>query len=149
MKDVNENKTWQWDEGPIGRLVKISSITLRREMEQLLRPLDLTLTQWSALGILLHYPGIAPSQLEQILMIERPSVTSLMNGMAEKGWIIRKDHPQDRRFKLIYLTEEGVKLAEETRDYALLVEQRVREGMTPTEFETLKELLVKMVKIFD
>lgn len=140
---------WQWDNGPIGRLVKVGYITLRREVEELLRPLGLTHTQWSALGIIRHYPGISPSQLEPILMIERPSVTSLLNGLAGKGFIIRKDHPQDGRSKQIYLTDTGLRLAEETQHFTTIVEERVQGGMTADEFETLKGLLVKMVSVIE
>jgi DNA-binding MarR family transcriptional regulator len=140
---------WQWDQGPIGRIVKTGYITLRREIEQLLRPTGLTHTQWSALGVLLHYPGITPSQLEQILMIERPSVTSLMNGLESRGLITRRSSPEDGRSKQIFLTDEGRRLAEETQHFAAVVEDRVRRGMTEDEFETLRALLVKMVKIFD
>lgn len=145
----SEREDWQWDNGPIGRLIKMGYITLRREMEELLRPLGLTHTQWSALGVIRHLPGISPSQLEPILMIERPSVTSLLNGMAIKGFIIRKDHPQDGRSKLIFLTDTGLKLAEETQHFTTVVEERVKAGMTADEFQTLKALLVKMVGILE
>ncbi|MCJ8012311.1 MarR family transcriptional regulator [Paenibacillus sp. KQZ6P-2] len=148
MMKVSEHEDWQWDKGPIGRVVKTGYITLRKEVEEQLRPLGLTHTQWSALGVIRHYPGITPSQLEPILMIERPSVTSLMNGLANKGLIIRKDHPQDGRYKQIYLTDAGLKIAEETKHFTALVEERVKEGMTAAEFESLKTLLVKMVGIF-
>jgi DNA-binding MarR family transcriptional regulator len=140
---------WEWDKGPIGRLVKTGYITLRREMEELLRAAGLTHTQWSALGVIRHYPGITSSQLEHILMIERPSVTSLMNGLAARGLITRKDHPEDARYKQIYLTEAGERKADETRHFAEIVENRVKAGMTADEFETLKALLVKLVGIFD
>jgi Transcriptional regulators len=139
---------WQWDQGPIGRLVKTSYITLRREIEQMLRPTGLTHTQWSALGVILHYPGITPSQLEQILMIERPSVTSLMNGLESRGLIVRRSSPEDGRSKQIFLTDAGKKLAEETQHFAVVLEERVKRGMTEDEFETLKALLIKLVNIF-
>lgn len=144
-----ENLNWQWDKGPIGRLIKTGYITLRREVEEQLRPTGLTHTQWSALGVIQHFPGITSSQLEHILMIERPSVTSLMNGLANKGLIVRKDHPEDGRYKQIYLTKDGEKKAEETQHFAKIVENRLKEGMTAVEFETLKILLVKMVGIFE
>ncbi|TVY04165.1 MarR family winged helix-turn-helix transcriptional regulator [Cohnella terricola] len=147
MKE-SKHEDWQWDKGPIGRLVKTGYVTLRREVEELLRPLGLTHTQWSLLSVIRHFPGISPSQLEPILMIERPSVTSLLNGLESKELIIRKNHPQDGRYKLIYLTETGLKLAEETQHFTTVVEERVKDGMTADEFESLKALLVKMVDLF-
>jgi len=148
MNHHHEHADWQWDKGPIGRLIKTGYITLRREVEEMLKPLGLTHTQWSALGVIRHFPGISPSQLEPILMIERPSVTSLLNGLESKGFIIRKDHPQDGRYKLVYLTDAGLKMAEETQHITTIVEERVKAGMTAEEFETLKALLVKMVGLF-
>ncbi|TJY42903.1 MarR family transcriptional regulator [Cohnella pontilimi] len=144
-----EHEEWQWDNGPIGRLVKTTFITLRREVEKLLGPTGLTHTLWSALSVIRHFPGITPSQLEPILMIERPSVTSLLNGLENKGFIIRKDHPEDGRSKQIYLTEAGLKMAAETQHLTAVVEERVKVGMTKEEFETLKALLVKTVRIFE
>ncbi|EES73487.1 MarR family winged helix-turn-helix transcriptional regulator [Paenibacillus sp. MB22_1] len=140
---------WQWDKGPIGRLVKTGYITLRREVEELLHPLGLTHTQWSALGVIRQYPGISPSQLEPILMIERPSVTSLLKGLTNKGLIRYKDHPQDGRSKLIFLTEAGSQLAEETQHFTSVVEERVKAEMTAEEFDTLKSLLTKMIRTFE
>jgi len=139
---------WHWDQGPIGRLVKTGYITLRREIEQMLRPVGLTHTQWSALGVILHFPGITPSQLEQILMIERSSVTSLMNGLESRGLIVRRSSPEDGRSKQIFLTDAGKQLAEETQHFAVVLEERVKQGMTEDEFETLRSLLIKLVKIF-
>lgn len=143
------HEAWQWENGPIGRLVKTGYITLRREVEELLVPVGLTHTQWSALSVIRHYPGITPSQLEPILMIERPSVTSLMNGLEGKGYVIRKDHPSDGRSKQIFLTDTGRKMAEDTQHFTAILEERVKEGMTASEFETLKALLIKMVGLFE
>jgi MarR family transcriptional regulator, transcriptional regulator for hemolysin len=88
-------------------------ITLRREVEDLLKHTGLTHTKWSALGIIRLFLGITSSEIEHILMIERPSVTSLMYGLTSKGLIIRKPHPEDARFKHIIITAEGKRLADE------------------------------------
>lgn len=146
---ANDLDDWQWDNGPIGRLVKTGYITLRREVEELLKPLGLTHPQWSALSIIRHVPGITPSQLEPILMIERPSVTSLLNGLESKAFIIRKDHPLDGRSKQIYLTDTGLKMAEDTQHFTTVLDERVRAGLTEAEFETLRTLLIKMVGVFE
>jgi DNA-binding MarR family transcriptional regulator len=140
--------SWEWSQGPIGRMVKVAYITLRREVEEQLKQIGLTHTQWSALGILSHFPGVTSSELELILMIERPSVTSLMNGLEKKKLILRKHHPDDARYKQIFLTEEGKKIAMETQQLTYLVQDRVKEGFSAEEFETLKELLIKMVNLF-
>ena len=143
------DEAWIVDKGPIGSLVKHAHIMLRRKLEERLRETGLTYAQWSALAVIRRQGGIAPSELEHILLVERPSVTSLMNGLESRGLITRRSSPEDGRSKQIFLTDEGKRLAEETQHFAIVVEERVRRGMTEDEFETLRALLVKMVRIFN
>jgi MarR family transcriptional regulator, transcriptional regulator for hemolysin len=149
MPVEKQSQEWQWDKGPIGRLVKTAYLTLRAEVEKELKAYGITHTQWSALGIILYFPGITLSELEPILMIERPSVTSLINGLEKRGLVIRKDHPTDGRYKLIYLTDKGKELAEETRHLANKAEEKVKANFTEADFKNLKQLLIKLVRSFE
>lgn len=137
---------WEWERGPIGRLLKIAYTTLRRELERMTRQAGLTQAQWSALGILYHFPGSTNSDLERILLIERPSVTSLIKGMERRGWVARKDDPQDARSKRFYLTESGKALAEETRSLAELADRHVLGALTDDERAQLRKLLEKVIR---
>lgn len=139
---------WAWDRGPIGRLVKIAYITLRRQLDEKLKATGLTHAQWNALSVIHHFSGITPSELENILLVERPSITSLINGMEKRGWVIRREHPQDARYKQLFLTEAGERLADETGSFTYDIEDRVREGLTEAEFAELRRLLVKMIGLF-
>lgn len=139
---------WAWNQGPIGRLVKIAHIQLRRQLEERLRDTGLTHAQWSALTVIRHFDGITPSELETILLVERPSITSLINGMEKRGWVIKREHPDDARYKQLFLTWAGEKLADETASFTLEIENRVREGMSEDEFEQLRRLLIKMIGLF-
>ena len=143
---AEERSDWRWKEGPIGRLIKVGYLALRKEMQDLLKPTGLTHSQWSALAILRHYPGIASSELEHILMIERPSVTSLMNGLAKRGLVTRRDDPEDGRYKRLYLTEAGKQLADQTRHFAEEVERKVIAAMGESDIAALKSLLIRMVE---
>ncbi|MFD0618527.1 MarR family winged helix-turn-helix transcriptional regulator [Paenibacillus sp. GCM10027629] len=139
---------WEWNRGPIGRLLKVAYLTVRREAEEQIREEGLTHTQWSAIGILHHYPGMAASEMEHILMIERPSVTSLINGLVKKELVVRREDPHDARYKRLYLTEEGLRTAERTGHVTRTVDERVRQGMSPEEVDTLRYLLEKLVGVF-
>ncbi|OZB98378.1 MarR family winged helix-turn-helix transcriptional regulator [Paenibacillus sp. XY044] len=147
--DQGEGTVWAWDKGPLGRLVKTAYIGMRRELEGLLKPYGITHTQWSALGIIDHYPGITPSEMEPILMIERPSVTSLINGLVKRGLVYRRDHPEDARSKQIYLTEPGKELAAQTRHLTQQIDDAVRLEFSPDEYESLRSLLVRVVQRMD
>lgn len=139
------NESWAWDRGPIGRLVKIAHITLRRQLEGRLRETGLTHAQWSALTVIRHFDGITPSELEHILLVERPSITSLINGMEKRGLVIRREHPDDARYKQLFLTEAGERLADETASFTYEIEDRIREGMGEEAFAELRRLLVRLI----
>lgn len=140
---------WNYEHGPVGRLMKVAYILLRREMQQMLKAYDLSHTQWSALGILLHYPGMTPSEMETLLMIERPSVTSLMNGLEKRGLIVKKEDPKDGRCKQLFLTATGRELAEQTQHFGMEVEQKVRSAMSEEDFNMLRESLLRLIRILE
>jgi len=137
---------WEWNRGPIGRLLKIAYLAMRKELEVMTRQAGMTSTQWSALGVLYHYPGLTNADLEHFLHIERPSVTSLINGMEARGWVERKDHPKDARSKQLFLTPEGRALARDTRHFAEAVEEKMLGRFSPDEIAALRVLLEKIIK---
>jgi|GEM_PF-415503 len=147
MSDLHETPVaWEWERCPTGRLLKIAYTALRREFEGMTRKAGLTQAQWSALGILYHFPGATNSDLEAILLIERPSVTSLLKGMERNGWVVHRENPDDARSKRFYLTQSGKALAEKTRSLAELVDQRVFHALTDEERAELRRLLAKVIR---
>jgi DNA-binding MarR family transcriptional regulator len=139
---------WIEEQGPIGRLVKHAHISLRRELEERLRETGLTHAQWSALTVIRWHGGISPSELEHILLVERPSVTSLINGMEKRGLVIRKARPDDARYRQLFLTPEGERLADETASFTREIESRIREAMGERDFAELRRLLRTMIAVF-
>jgi len=146
MKEHRSPVAWEWERGPTGRLLKVAYTTLRKKLDRLTREVGLTQAQWSALGVLYHYPGSTNSDLEAILLIERPSVTSLIKGMEARGWVVREDDPKDARSKRFFLTESGKALAEETRSLAEHVDREVLGALTMEEVTQLRRLLVKLIE---
>ena len=53
-------------------------------------------------------PGVmSPSELALNLDVTRGNMTGLLYGLEREGWILRQNHPEDRRGLLIMLTDEG------------------------------------------
>ncbi|HEX3623243.1 MAG TPA: MarR family winged helix-turn-helix transcriptional regulator [Acidimicrobiales bacterium] len=71
-------------------------------------------------------------------------VTSLVDGLEERGIVERRTHPEDRRAKVIVLTPDGVR----TRERLL---ERMQEPpacfdvLTPVELRDLRDLMAKLV----
>ncbi|UFJ40318.1 MarR family transcriptional regulator [Brevibacillus humidisoli] len=151
-KETNESLQqlpWQERGGLTGHWLKRAYLVMRRQLEGELRQLGLTHPQWAALGQLYYRPGMTHSQLEDALMIEAPSVTSLINGMEKKGWVKRRQHPEDARIKQIFITEAGKKVIEPALRLGEAGEEQLRQVIPAEELEQVKKTLRKIVQLYE
>ena len=59
------------------------------------------------LSSLWHEQGITQQELAARICKDKACLTSLMNNLEKKGYVCRKEDPNDRRNKRVYLTPEG------------------------------------------
>ncbi len=137
---------WEKHGGTVGHWVKLAYTAMRREMAASVRKAGITTTQWQALGVLYHMPGLCHAKLVDHLAIEAPSVTSLVNGMARKGWIRQVRSDADGRMKRLFLTPQGKRLIEGLRKATEPIERRMAAALSDGEREELKNLLRTLVE---
>jgi DNA-binding MarR family transcriptional regulator len=126
--------------------VKLAFVTMRREMEASVRKSGMTITQWRALGVILHKPGATHSDLMRQLEIEAPSVTSLVNGMERNGWVKRTRSTADARVKRLSLTSRGRRMIQVAGEAMGPIEARMAATLSAGEQATLKRLLRTMIE---
>ena len=87
---------------------------LGRVFEKRLADEGMTLPQFRVLSFLSEGEWAA-SKVADWLAVSRPSLTSLVDGLVDQGWVERKESPTDRRSVLHHLTPAGrTQLAEAT-----------------------------------
>ncbi len=79
---------------------------LARVFETRLTSASVTLPQFRVLAFLSEGEWAA-SVLAERLEVSRPSVTALVDGLVERGWVERRESPDDRRRVLHQITDEG------------------------------------------
>jgi long-chain acyl-CoA synthetase len=82
---------------------------LAKQVELALGELDLSLAQYRLIGNLAEGPWQA-SELAERLIVSRPSVTALADGLVERGLITRMGADGDRRRVMHVLTDGGRKV---------------------------------------
>ena len=82
---------------------------LAKQVELAVHELDLSLAQYRLIGNLADGPSQA-STLAELLIVSRPSVTALADGLVERGLIARMGADGDRRRVMHVLTDEGRKV---------------------------------------
>ncbi len=99
----------------------------------------LTFNQVSTLGALSRHGAMTVGDLAEVEKVQPPSMTRIVNCLADKGLVARHQHPSDRRAVMVELTDtaEEVLRAARHRKEAWL-HQRLRE-LTPAERQILRE----------
>ena len=88
---------------------------LSRSSEALLKPYNLSGTQYNVLRILrgAGQEGLACSEIRRRLISRDPDITRLLDRMESRGWIGRARETQDRRVVKTRITEKGLRLLAE------------------------------------
>lgn len=88
---------------------------------------------------------LSPTRLYEALMISSGGMTNRLDRLERAGLTERRPDPDDRRGKLIALTEAGRRVVDETIDRHVANEARLLSVLTSAEQETLNALLKKLI----
>ena len=109
---------------PIGKALFLREEELRRgiemmffsyrdftgEADAILAEQDMGRAHHRAIYFIGRHPGITVSDLLGILNITKQSLSRVLSGLMKNGFVSQKIGVTDRRQRLLYLTESGVKL---------------------------------------
>ena len=92
-------------------------MTFRRAMQRTLRKnkVGVTFEMLQVLSSLWHEQGISQQILAERIAKDKACLTNLMNNLEKKGYVCRKEDPNDRRNKLVFLTPKGEDFKEQIR----------------------------------
>ncbi len=102
---------------PIFYLMRVT-YNYKKNIRGLLLDFDLTQTQLVLLGSLMMYTRggkvVTQIDLADHLKADKMMVSKVLRTLEKKGYIVRKDHPQDGRAKSLAVTEKGLMVIEGT-----------------------------------
>jgi DNA-binding MarR family transcriptional regulator len=109
--------------------------------------LDLQTNQLSAMSVLLNDGDMLMGVLAATEKVQPPSMTRIVNGLEQRGYVARRPDPRDGRQCLVTLTSAG-------RD-VLLANRRRRDewltvriaGLDPAEREVLRQAVAILAKV--
>lgn len=82
--------------------------------------------------------------LEKIMDLRGPTVTSLLNGLEKKGYILRTVRKEDHRAMQLIITPAGEAMVHNIKEIFDRMDARLLRGMTDVEIQTLRRLLFKV-----
>ena len=130
----------------LGYLLKEAANALRGAMEEVLRPLGMTITHYSCLELLGQRPGMSNSELARGAFVTRQSMNVLLQVLQREGLVTRADAPASGRVLPIRLTDSGRRQLAVASAAVKRVEGRMNSALSSAEQDELRRMLGSWVR---
>lgn len=105
---------------------------------------NVTSEQWHILMSLWFKNGQTQHELISVVSKEKATVTRLIDGLEKRKLIVRLQNKDDRRKKIVMLTDEGMNLKSKLMPIANEILEKAAKDFTPEELEIFKSMLVRI-----
>ena len=126
------------------QLAQASIVTIEVFDEQVGRPQDLKAVEYTMLALIQANPGVSPARLRKALCLSAPYVTSSLEKLHTRGFILREVNQQDRRGQHLRVTRAAERLVAELTQTLFAAERARFHTLTLAEQRMLAELLHKL-----
>ncbi|MDO8382923.1 MAG: MarR family transcriptional regulator [Microbacterium sp.] len=130
----------------LGYLLKEASSALRSAMEEVLRPLGMTVTHYSCLELLAQRPGLSNSELARGAFVTRQSMNVLLQNLERDGSVTRATEARVGKVLPTELTPRGRERLQKASAAVRSVEIRMLSGMTEDEQAGALRILRSMIR---
>jgi len=132
-------------------LILKTRMTFRQTIQRLLKSnnVDMTFEMLQVMHCLWKEQGVSQQTLAEKTAKDKACLTNLINNLEKKGWVVRREDTSDRRNKLIFLTPEGITVADKVKSILKDMYTLVGEQMNPRHMEACIKHLKKLNEIFD
>ncbi|QEK91334.1 MarR family transcriptional regulator [Achromobacter insolitus] len=135
-RNVSEN----WDQR-LGFLMHDVSRLRRKVFDEVMKPEGITRSQWWVLAHLSRHDGMSQSDLADRLDLGRAALGGLIDRLEAMRLVRRGADGQDRRAKLVFLTEDGVAMIERMRGKSDRMSEAILEGLSQAQRHQLADML--------
>jgi DNA-binding MarR family transcriptional regulator len=130
----------------LGYLLKEASSALRAAMEEVLRPLGMSVTHYSCLELLAQRPGLSNSELARGAFVTRQTMNVLLQALERDGYVTRPAEAPVGKALPTQLTPRGRRSLEKATVAVRSVEVRMLAGMTEAEQSVAFRSLQSMIQ---
>jgi DNA-binding MarR family transcriptional regulator len=132
-------------ETSLGYLLKQASTALRAAMEEVLRPLGMSITHYACLELLAQRPGLSNSELARGAFVTRQTMNVLLQALEGHGFVTRPAEAPVGKVLPARLTPRGRRSLKEATIVVRSVELRMLAGLTETERAEAFRILQSMI----
>ena len=118
--------------------------SLREHAERHIGALGIGLSDFGVLEMLLHKGPLPVNTIGAGIRLTSGSITTAIDRLEKKGLVERRNHPEDRRARVVHLTACGRKLISCAFADHVAAMERATSGLTPIERTRAIHLLKKL-----
>ena len=128
-------------------LVKKAALHVYKIQTPILKPYDLTVSQYKFLKILYYAPkdSVRVMDLENLFSLTHSTAIDILQVLEKKGYTTRIVNPRDARSKIVSLTNKAYAEQKELEALGDEMETAVTDNLTEKEKEQLILLLKKLI----
>jgi DNA-binding MarR family transcriptional regulator len=116
-------------------------------MEDILKDLGVSVAAAHMLSFIGVYGPSSVGELVRVFGYRKPTMTSMLNKLEQRGYLSRALNPADRRSLLIGLTPEGTKIATESRRRVEELDAAVLEKVSEEDIRGFQNVLNALAEI--
>src|SRR3954464_12062388 len=108
---------------------------------------DLTPVQYAALVAIRTHPGIDATRLSAVIAFDRSTLGNVIERLESKAWVERKPSREDKRIKLLYLSNAGEALLRNIMPSVDRAQARMLQPLKPADRKALLALMTQLVDL--
>lgn len=108
---------------------------------------DITQVQFAAMNALARHPDIDQARLAEVIGYDRATIGGVVERLEKKGLVDRRTSRQDRRARLVRLTDAGHRTFERLLPEVIAVQDGILTGLNAQEKDELHRLMAKALEL--
>lgn len=133
-------------DGYLGYLLGQANHALYKDFDSHVRAAGLSSIEWRVLATLHDSAPLTVTDLALEVLAKQPTVTKLVQRMAEQGWLALLADPADQRRTLVTASPAGKRLVRPLLEKARAHESEMLRALAASEQAALKKLLAKLAR---
>jgi len=104
-----------------------------------------TPVQFAILSVVLSQPGLDQTSLGKEIGLDRTTAADVIKRLAQRGLLLRKAHPSDKRMWQLYVTQAGEEVVTALRAGMVRAQDRLLAPLRPAERVMFMDLMTILV----
>ena len=101
---------------------------------------------WRILEVLSDEQGRSMGELAELVLMNHPALTKIIDRMVSAGYVHRRADPEDSRRVLVYISDRGVEWTARLKECVDLHHEAINAAVGPKKAEQLKRLLGDLIR---